>query len=190
MILSNIEIEKAIDKGLIVIDPLPDLKNMDTTSLDLRLGHILYKPKNNIQIVLEPKPTGIANTLQTLFHEIDLTTQEKNQISLYSGEFLLGQTLEKISLKIPEKEDGECYAARVEGKSSLARCGLIIHFTAPTIHAGFSGHITLEIMNLGTFPIILRYEMPICQLIFELVKGEIKKAYSQFHGQRSPTGSP
>ena len=62
-------------------------------------------------------------------------------------------------------------AARVEGKSSLARFGLLAHFTAPTIHAGFEGHITLEMMNLGPSPIILTPGMAICQLILEQVHG-------------------
>lgn len=106
-----------------------------------------------------------------------------------SGKFLLGQTLERISLNIPVGENEDCYAARVEGKSSLARCGPIIHFTALTIHAGFVGRITLDIKNLGVYLIILQHEEPVCQLIFEVVKGQIKGAQSQFHGQSDPTGS-
>jgi dCTP deaminase len=74
--------------------------------------------------------------------------------------------------------------ARVEGKSSLARIGLSIHVTAPTIHAGFEGRIRLEIMNHGILPIRLKPEMRICQLILEQTVGTPDKGYQgQFRGQ-------
>jgi dCTP deaminase len=77
-------------------------------------------------------------------------------------------------------------AARVEGKSSLARFGLGIHVTAPTIHAGFDGHIRLEMVNHGKIPIRLRTGMRICQLIFEQTLGTPEKGYQgQFSGQRA-----
>ena len=77
-------------------------------------------------------------------------------------------------------------AARVEGKSSLARLGLGVHVTAPTIHAGFVGTIQLEIINHGPMHIKLRAGMPICQLIFETTKGMPETAYKgQFSGQRA-----
>lgn len=62
-------------------------------------------------------------------------------------------------------------AARIEGKSSFARCGLLVHFTAPTVHAGWKGRLTLEIKNLGSNPVTLYQGMPICQLILEEVLG-------------------
>jgi dCTP deaminase len=79
----------------------------------------------------------------------------------------------------------EKYAARVEGKSSLSRIGLAIHITAPTIHAGYDGHIRLELVNNGPLPIRLRVGMPICQLIFEQTLGTPDKGYhGQFAGQK------
>ncbi len=80
-------------------------------------------------------------------------------------------------------------AARVEGRSSFARCGLLVHFTAPTIHAGFNGRITLELINLGSIPILLYPEAYICQLIIEQVVGTPLKNDSQFQGQTKPSGS-
>jgi dCTP deaminase len=72
----------------------------------------------------------------------------------------------------------------VEGKSSLARLGLAIHVTAPTIHGGFSGNIQLEVINYGPLPIKLRPGMKICQLIFEQTLGVPEKLYQgQFKGQ-------
>jgi dCTP deaminase len=79
-------------------------------------------------------------------------------------------------------------AARVEGKSSLARCGLLVHFTAPTIHAGFEGTITLEMINLGAYPILLYPGMEISQLIVEQVVGTPRAAASQFQSQSTPVG--
>jgi dCTP deaminase len=77
----------------------------------------------------------------------------------------------------------------VEGKSSYARCGLLVHFTAPTIHAGFSGTITLELINFGPLKIELYPDMPICQLIVEQVSGMPFRNDSQFQGQSRPGGT-
>ena len=100
---------------------------------------------------------------------------------------ILAQTFENVNF--PLNSEGEVtYSARVEGKSSLARCGILIHFTAPTIHAGFSGPITLEIINLGPFTFLLSPGMYICQLIIEEVKGTPLSAPNQFSGQSTPAG--
>jgi dCTP deaminase len=94
------------------------------------------------------------------------------------GILILGWTREFLDLKQSR------LAARVEGKSSLARLGLSIHLTAPIIHAGFQGRIRLEIVNHGHHPIILRPDMRICQLIFEQTFGTPDKDYEwQFVGQ-------
>jgi dCTP deaminase len=99
---------------------------------------------------------------------------------------VLGKTLEKVEL--PLLPDGICLAARVEGRSSYARCGLLVHFTAPTIHAGFIGTITLELINLGSIPILLYPATPICQLIIEQVHGTPVANDSQFQGQARTSG--
>jgi dCTP deaminase len=82
------------------------------------------------------------------------------------GEFVLALTRERVELPRQSR-----LAARVEGRSSLARLGLAVHLTAPTIHAGFRGYITLEITNQGPIPIKLRPGLAICQLILEHVFG-------------------
>jgi dCTP deaminase len=93
----------------------------------------------------------------------------------------LGWTAEFVSVPIDSR-----LAARVEGKSSLARLGLGIHVTAPTIHAGFEGQIRLEIINHGPIPIVLKPGMRICQLIFEQTLGTPQAGYQgQFSGQTS-----
>jgi dCTP deaminase len=94
---------------------------------------------------------------------------------------VLGKTLERVEL--PILDNGTSLAARVEGKSSYARCGLLVHFTAPTVHAGFAGTITLELINLGPLDIALYPSMPICQLIIEQVSGIPFRNDSQFQNQ-------
>lgn len=92
-------------------------------------------------------------------------------------------------MELPIVPGRPALAARVEGRSSFARCGLLVHFTAPTIHAGFRGRITLEIINLGPIPILLYPGTYICQLIVEEVVGIPLKKESQFQGQTRPGGS-
>jgi dCTP deaminase len=98
----------------------------------------------------------------------------------------LGKTYETIEL--PIREEDPYYAARVEGRSSYARCGLLVHFTAPTIHCGFKGSITLEMMNFGKYSIMLYPKMSICQLIIESVDQMPFRNDSQFQGQITADG--
>lgn len=114
------------------------------------------------------------------------TITEEQPFSLKTGRFVLGRTLERVEL--PIGDDGECLAARIEGKSSYARCGLLVHFTAPTIHCGFRGVIALELCNLGPANILLYPGTPICQLIIEVVRGVPFRNDSQFQGQQAPGG--
>jgi dCTP deaminase len=100
---------------------------------------------------------------------------------------VLAQTLERVAF--PIREGRRSLAARVEGKSSFARCGLLVHFTAPTIHAGFEGTIALELINLGPCDIALYPDSPICQLVIEVVSGMPFRNDSQFQGQSRPGGA-
>lgn len=193
MILSNVEIQRALDEKTLVIDPEPYPRQprngidcpYQTSAVDLRLANeISYlNPDLPIDVNLSrgggfARLFGPNSTRQTL-------TQEQ-PFSLTHGRFVLGRTLERVEL--PIGADGECLAARIEGKSSFARCGLLVHFTAPTIHSGFKGVITLEICNLGPANILLYPEMPICQLIVEVVKGVPFRNDSQFQGQQAAGG--
>lgn len=192
MILSNKEIIKALDKGTIVINPRPDMPLMGkgsdpfgSMSLDLRLGGTILVPKEGQSFAFDLKRGSISGFLGNVCDRVEITTGRP--YILESNKFILAHTLENVWLPIIEGKP--CYAARVEGKSSFARCGLIVHFTAPTIHAGFKGTITLEMINLSANSIILHAGMYICQLIFERVEGEIlQHAPSRFMGQSSPEG--
>ncbi len=114
-----------------------------------------------------------------------LTAEDK--YTLPRRKFILAKTLEHVAFHV--QENGPTLAARIEGRSSYARCGLLVHFTAPTIHAGFSGTITLEITNLGAAGITLVAGVPICQLIIEEVRGTPFGNESQFQGQTTPGGT-
>lgn len=187
MILSNIEILSALKSGRISIENLaghdPAEKPFNTTAVDLRLGHEISIPRTNIPVQLDLRQPGIARFLATNSEPRRLTHDQG--FTLERNKFILANTIEKVAFPISE---GRCYSARVEGKSSLARCGILVHFTAPTIHAGFSGPITLEIINLGPLNFTLYPEMYICQLIIEEVRGVPVHAPNQFSGQNNPAG--
>jgi dCTP deaminase len=100
---------------------------------------------------------------------------------------VLGNTRELVELPIIPGQ--QVLAARIEGRSSIARCGLLVHFTAPTVHAGFKGTLTLEMTNLGVAQICLFPGMAICQLIIEDVLGEPNSNPGQFQGQTTPPGT-
>jgi dCTP deaminase len=203
MILSNVEIQRALDKKQLIIDPepkprIPGLDKSDcpyqTSAVDLRLGNEISYLKENLPFNISLSRGGFA-TLFGPHSKRQILTKEQPFI-LEPGRFVLGKTLERVALPIPATKnktkrrgkDPECLAARLEGKSSYARCGLLVHFTAPTIHAGFDGTITLELYNLGTVAICLTPETPICQLIVEIVKGVPFRNDSQFQGQSAPGG--
>lgn len=193
MILSNTEIQKAIDEGRLTITPDPQPRRptlgdsrscpYDTTSVDLRLGDTLSIPKEG-PYTFDLQKRGLASFLSDNCEHIKL---DSRGYALPPNTFALGKTLEHI--KLPINSGQRSLAARIEGKSSFARCGLLVHFTAPTVHADWDGTLTLEMKNLGVCAITLYPEMPICQLILEEVLGEPYPNPSQFHGQTTPSGT-
>lgn len=124
-----------------------------------------------------------AELIKSVTEPLTLTD---NGWDLEPKKLVLGWTRERIELPLHGR-----VAARVEGKSGLARIGLSIHCTAPTIHAGFVGTIQLEIVNHGPIPIKLRPSVSICQLVFEQTLGMSSKAYAgQFSGQEATYMAP
>lgn len=190
MILSNTAIVDCLSKGIFEIQYLsgmdPTQPPFNTSAVDLRLGteiNVLL-PGAPLQIDLSVN-SGIAKLLHQNSERIIISKSQPYKLE--PNKLILAQTMEVVDFKLsPQNETS--YSARVEGKSSLARCGILVHFTAPTIHAGFSGPITLEIINLGPFSISLSPEMFICQLIIEEVQGAPKDAENQFKNQSNPAG--
>lgn len=111
----------------------------------------------------------------------------KEGFTLEPGKFVLAQTKEEVGFP---SNGSKALAGRIEGRSSFARTGLLVHFTAPTLHAGWQGKITLELLNHGPIGLTLRPGLAICQLIVETVDGSPDTGQkSKFQDQKTPTGA-
>ena len=174
MILSDRTIRDALASGRIGIDPL-DEDAVQPSSLDVRLASTFRVFANHRHLAIDP-------------HQVqpDLTDvvekPDDEPFVLHPGEFVLGATLDDV-------------VARLEGKSSLARLGLVVHSTAGFIDAGFDGDVTLELSNVATLPILLHPGMRVAQLAFFQLDGPAEHPYgsgrvgSKYQGQRGPTAS-
>jgi dCTP deaminase len=203
MILSDHEIQAAIESGLLLIEPRPDLSVFSSTALDLMLDSVVLRwndPDPRAPgTVHELRPAAAGFDLKQIMDDPSATTRVAigpQGFHLEPKVFILGFTQQRIYL--PNRSR---LAARVEGKSSLARLGVGIHVTAPTIHAGFGYNpkdphnpglpIQLEIFNIGNRTIVLDVGMPICQLIFEEVREVPQKGYQgRFSDQQGFSPSP
>lgn len=195
MILSNVEIQRAIDDKRLVINPEPLPRQpagaagedcpYQTSSVDLRLADEISYFREGLPLDINLSRGGFSKLFGPMSETQKITSGQP--FVLQPARLVLGRTLEIVSL--PIVANGLSLAARVEGKSSYARCGLLVHFTAPTIHAGFSGTITLELINLGPCNISLYPGTPICQLIVESVLGTPFRNDSQFQNQSRPGGN-
>ncbi len=183
MILTDREIRIAIEQGLIKVRPEPPHDAYSSTALDLTLDKNIRTFKvaapGNVQVF---NPSAAGFNAKALIEDVTESADlEASKFALAPKTLILGWTTQRVDLDLRAK-----LAARVEGKSSLARLGLAVHVTAPTIHAGFKGQIQLEIINFGNTPIRLSAGMKVCQLIFEQTLGTPDAAYSgQFSGQAS-----
>ena len=182
MILTDREIRTGIERGSIIIDPQPATNAYSSTSVDLTLDPVfsVFKEQNtSLDIAIDPGKPGFNP--ETLLPQLaEQHTVGLDGFRLKPHTLVLAWTAEYVDLRPSFR-----LAARVEGKSSLARIGLGVHVTAPTVHGGFEGRIRLEIVNHGKLPIILRGGMKICQLIFEQTLGTPEKGYAgRFAGQK------
>jgi dCTP deaminase len=181
MILTDREIKNSLASDLIVIDPAPPAEAFASTTVDLTLDPILRVFKSlghGLSVSIDPGLPGYKakELLASVTEEFVIPV---SGFDLTPGTLVLGWTKERLELPIRGR-----VAARVEGKSGLARVGLAIHCTAPIIHSGFEGTIQLEIVNHGPLPIKLRPGISICQLCFEQTLGMPDNAYKgQFLGQ-------
>jgi dCTP deaminase len=185
MILSDRDIKAQIKDGRIAVtSPLDDHeKNIHASSMDFRLGKFFKLYEHSKVPVLDPVK---MNSFEGLTKMIEITEPETPFI-VHPGEFVLGVTLEKV--KLPDD-----IVARVEGRSSLGRLGIIVHSTAGFIDAGFEGTITLEITNINRMPVALYPGMRVCQLAFETMTSPAEVPYnmkksSKYQGQILPQES-
>lgn len=175
--LSDRDILKAVEDNIINIDPF-DKKLLQPSSIDIRISKYFRTFQNHKYTVIDPAINQPELTEEVVAGEYFV---------LHPGEFVLGSTLEKVSLG--------SVAARLEGKSSLGRLGLLTHATAGFIDPGFEGHITLELSNTANLPIILYPGMRIGQLAFFSLSSPPINMYgseklgSHYFGQEGPTAS-
>lgn len=153
-------------------------ERLQPASIDLTLSDEFRIPENGSTIAVD---LGRPETYVSLTKQVNVATGEG--FVLHPGEFVLASTVERVSLPA-------VIVARVEGKSSLGRLGLIVHATAGFIDPGFEGDITLEMTNLLRVPIILRPGLPICQISFSYMNAPPDKTYEgRYQGQRGVTES-
>jgi len=193
MVLSNDGIKKALSQGALAISPTPSEVQYTTSAVDLFLGDEFWIWDQQRLDVRGFKPE-LDLSLQTFAETADAflvpLPKENDGAVVFPPHRLrpwhiLGKTHERVHLNRDYK-----LAARVEGRSSLARIGLLVHLTAPTIHCGFEGTITLEMINFSPFHLrLVPRQTRICQLIVEQLESEPTiEIATAFQGQSSPTG--
>ena len=179
-VLSDGTIRRLVEEGRVVIDPW-DPAMVQPASVDLRLGGSFRVFHNHraAAIDLRDPPTNLTE---------EVVIEGDEPFVIHPGEFALGRTQEYV--EIPDD-----LVARIEGKSSLGRLGLLIHSTAGFIDAGFDGHVTLELANVASLPITIYPGMKIGQISFMQMTTPADRPYgrgaagSKYQGQRGPTPS-
>lgn len=189
MILSNSEILRAIKDGYLKIgemtgDEKPGMEPFNTSSIDLHLATEISRLKK-APAAFDLRKPGLQQYLKQ--NSDPFTITEDQPYTLEPGHFIIAKTQEYVDFPIVSGKPR--LAARVEGRSGIARCGILVHFTAPTIHSGYYGTITLEIANLSPMSFLLFPGMRFCQLIIEEVSGDIVLTPGQYRGQTTPTGA-
>src|ERR687894_2121213 len=180
MVLSDRTIRAEVESGRIVFDPFdPDL--IQPSSVDMRVDRkfrVFHNARHPYIDVRKP--------MEDLTELVEV--EDDVAFILHPGEFVLGQTLERV--RLPDD-----IVARLEGKSSLGRLGLLIHSTAGFVDAGFEGNLTLELSNVANLPITIYHGMPIGQISFMRMDGPVEHPYgareagSKYQGQAEPTAS-
>src|SRR5437016_12864347 len=179
MVLSDATIARYLAEGRIEIDPY-DESLLQPSSVDVRVDRLFRVFRNNRAPFIDVKVE------QDLTELVEI--EDDQPFILHPGEFVLGSTLERVSLP-------DDLVARLEGKSSLGRLGLLIHSTAGFIDPGWDGHVTLELSNVANLPITIYHGMKIGQLSFMQLSEPTSTPYgssslgSKYQGQRGPTPS-
>ena len=180
MLMSDRDIRASIEANQIGLEPL-DMDLLQPSSFDVRIDRFFRLFDNHKYAFIDP-----AEQQDDLTRLVEVAADEP--FILHPGEFVLGSTYEFVTL--PDN-----IAARLEGKSSLGRLGLVTHSTAGFVDPGFSGHVTLELSNVATLPIKLWPGMKIGQLCFFRLTSPSEHPYgsdkygSRYQGQRGPTAS-
>jgi dCTP deaminase len=180
VVLSDRTIARLLDEGRIEIDPY-DRALLQPSSVDVRVDRLFRVFHNNRYPFID-----VREPMEDLTELVEI--DEDRPFILHPREFILGSTLERI--RLPDD-----LGARVDGKSSLGRLGLLIHSTAGFIDPGWDGHVTLELSNVANLPITLYSGMKIGQVSFVQLSEPAETPYgadalgSKYQGQRGPTPS-
>jgi len=180
MLMSDRDIRAQLQAGRIGLDPL-NLELIQPSSIDVRLDRFFRLFHNHKYAFIDPREDQAELT-----HMVEVASDEA--FILHPGEFVLGSTFEFVSLP-------DDIAARLEGKSSLGRLGLLTHSTAGFVDPGFQGHVTLELANVSNLPIKLWPGMKVGQLCFFQLSSPAETPYgsakylNRYQGQRGPTAS-
>jgi dCTP deaminase len=180
VLISDRDIRRELDGGRVVLEPY-DPALIQPASIDVRLDRWFRLFDNHKYAHIDP---SVEQPELTRLVEVD----PEEAFVLHPGEFVLGSTYEKVTLP-------DDIAARLEGKSSLGRLGLLTHSTAGFIDPGFSGHVTLELSNMATLPIKLWPGSKVGQLCFFRLSSPTEHPYgsgaygNRYQGQRGPTAS-
>jgi dCTP deaminase len=180
VVLSDVAIRRLVESGRIVVDPYDD-SLMQPSSLDVRVDRLFRVFRNSRYPYIDPSREQAG-----LMEMAEASAEEP--FVLHPGEFVLGATIEYVGLP-------DDLVARLEGKSSLGRLGLLIHSTAGFIDPGWDGHVTLELSNVAKLPITIYPEMKIGQISFMQLTEPAATPYgagsigSKYKGQRGPTAS-
>jgi dCTP deaminase len=180
MVLSDRTIRRLLAEGRIGIEPYAE-ELLQPSSVDVRVDRLFRVFRNSRYPFIDVK-----REMEDLTELVEVDSEEA--FILHPGEFVLGSTLERITLP-------DDLVARLEGKSSLGRLGLLIHSTAGFIDPGWDGHVTLELSNVANLPITIYYAMKIGQLSFVQMTEPAETPYgagalgSKYQGQAGPTPS-
>lgn len=180
MVLSDRSIREELNSGRLVIEPIAE-DALQPASVDIRLDREFRVFRNHRESYIDVRePVEGLTELETV--------EDDQPFVLHPGEFVLGSTLERVALP-------DDLVARVEGKSSLGRLGLLVHATAGYVDPGWDGHLTMELSNVANLPIRLYYGMKIGQLSFLRLTTAAEHPYgseglrSKYQGQTGPTAS-
>jgi dCTP deaminase len=180
VILSDHSIAEALASGRLVIEPIGE-DALQPASIDIRLDRQFRVFRQHRRAYID-----VRESVDDLTEVEEVADDEP--FVLHPGEFVLGSTLERVKL-------GNDIVARVEGKSSLGRLGLLVHATAGYVDPGWDGHLTMELSNVSNLPVRLYYGMKIGQLSFADLTTPADRPYgapglrSKYQGQTGPTAS-
>lgn len=183
MVLSDRDIKKALTSGRITITPKPNFQtSLGSCSIDLRLGKRFRIFEHSKFPYIDPTNPKLASNMMK-----EVVVKDKEPFILQPGDFVLATTMESFRLS-------NDLLARLEGRSSLGRLGIVVHSTASIFDPGWNGVVVMELGNLGRMPVALYPGMRICALTFEELSTPSdvpynKKKSAKYVGQKTPEAS-